>query len=162
MTYDEPIAARYDTGRAISLDGLASWLGAIGPYLPRSSGLPVLDLGAGTGLFAQAFAQRFDVKVVAVEPSGAMRHMAQETHSHPGITYLEGDAANIPRAADSCAAAWLSTVIHHIPDLPACARELRRVLYRRSPVLIRSAFPGRLGGITLLISSICWSCVRGS
>ncbi len=37
-------------------------------------------------------------------------------------------------------------VIHHIPDLGACAQELRRVLRPGGPILIRSAFPGRLDG----------------
>jgi predicted RNA methylase len=33
----------------------------------------VLDLGAGTGLFAAAIASWFDAEVVAVEPSAGMR-----------------------------------------------------------------------------------------
>ena len=45
--------------------------------------------------------------------------------------------------------AWLSTVVHHLPDLRAAARELRRVLRPAAPVLIRSAFPGRHHGIGL-------------
>ena len=36
-----------------------------------------------------------------------------------------GDAARIPLADRSVDAAWLSTVIHHVPDLTAAARELR-------------------------------------
>jgi hypothetical protein len=43
----------------------------------------------------------------------------------------------------------LSTVIHHIQDLKACARELRRVLREGARVLIRSSFPGRHERITL-------------
>jgi SAM-dependent methyltransferase len=46
--------------------------------------------------------------------------------------------------------AWLSTVVHHLPDLPAAARELRRVLRPGAPVLIRGAFPGRHHGLGLL------------
>jgi SAM-dependent methyltransferase len=34
-------------------------------------------------------------------------------------------------------------VIHHIPDLEAAAREIRRVLRPGAPVLIRQGFPGR-------------------
>lgn len=56
---------------------------------------------------------------------------------------------SLPLRAASCAAAWLSTVIHHIADLDAAARELRRVLRGDGPVLVRSAFPGREHGITL-------------
>ena len=46
-------------------------------------------------------------------------------------------------------AAWLSTVVHHLPDLPLAASELSRVLRPGAPLLIRSAFPGRHQRITL-------------
>ena len=39
--------------------------------------------------------------------------------------------------------AWLSTVVHHLGDRPACAAELRTVLCRDAPVLIRNSFPFR-------------------
>ena len=40
-------------------------------------------------------------------------------------------------------------MIHHIPDLPAAAREIRRVLKPGGRILIRSAFAGRTAGIGL-------------
>jgi ubiquinone/menaquinone biosynthesis C-methylase UbiE len=62
---------------------------------------------------------------------------------------LVGHASAIPLEAASVDGAWLSTVIHHIPDLRAAATEPRRVLRLGAPVLIRSAFPGRHEQITL-------------
>jgi len=62
---------------------------------------------------------------------------------------LAGQAAALPLGPATMDGAWLSTVIHHLPDLPAAARELRRVLRPGAPVLIRSAFPGRHHGIGL-------------
>jgi ubiquinone/menaquinone biosynthesis C-methylase UbiE len=106
---------------------------------PRS-GTRLLDLGAGTGMWARAFTDWYDV--IAVEPAEAMR--ARCLHQQ----VLAGDAANIPLADGSVDAAWLSTVIHHLPDLTAAARELRRVLRPGGPVLIRSA--GRHHSITLV------------
>jgi len=97
----------------------------------------LLDLGAGTGMWATAFAEWYGIDVVAVEPSEAMRGRS----SHPRT--LAGHAGEIPLPTDSADAAWLSTVIHHIPDLRAAAVELRRVLRTGAKVLIRSAFPGR-------------------
>ena len=52
IDYDGDIATVYDRGRAIPLDGLTAWRTALAHYLPPESGLPVLDVGAGTGLFA--------------------------------------------------------------------------------------------------------------
>jgi hypothetical protein len=45
----------------------------------------VLDLGAGTGLFAAAIASWFDAEVVAVEPSAGMRRSSFPGR-HQGIT----------------------------------------------------------------------------
>jgi hypothetical protein len=44
----------------------------------------------------------------------------------------------------------MTLVIHHIPDLEAAAREIRRVLRPGAPVLIRQAFPGRADRIELV------------
>ncbi|MET0228552.1 MAG: methyltransferase domain-containing protein [Actinomycetes bacterium] len=49
----------------------------------------------------------------------------------------------------TCAWAWISTVVHHLDDLDAVAGELRRVLRPGGLVLVRQAFPGRMGAITL-------------
>jgi ubiquinone/menaquinone biosynthesis C-methylase UbiE len=149
IDYDGRIATVYDRGRAVPLDGLAAWRAALAHYLPPASGLPVLDVGAGTGLFAVALAEWFGVDVIAVEPAAAMRREALRRRQHPRVTYLAGHAAAIPVGDGQCGSAWLSTVIHHIPDLHACAHELRRVLHPGERVLIRGAFPGRLDGITL-------------
>jgi SAM-dependent methyltransferase len=148
VDYDQ-MAASYDRGRALSLEGLEGWRAALTAYLSPPSARPVLDLGAGTGLFADAIATWFDARVVAVEPSAGMRRQARQARWHPRVAYVGGQAERLPLRDRCCGGAWLSTVIHHLGDLPGCARELRRVLKPGSPVLIRSSFPGRHGGITL-------------
>lgn len=148
VDYDR-MAARYDRGRELTLEGLEGWQAALAAWLPPPTSRPVLDLGAGTGLFATAIATWFDTRVVAVEPSAGMRRQARQTRSHPRVAYVGGQAERLPLRDGSCGGAWLSTVIHHLGDLRGCARELRRVLPVGSPVLIRSSFPGRHGGISL-------------
>lgn len=109
--------------------------------------MTILDLGAGTGAFAAAFSDWFGIDVIAVEPSEAMRAQIPQ---RPDITILNGHAAALPLPDQSADAAWLSTVIHHIPDLQTAAREIRRVLRPGAPVLIRQAFPGRSDRIELV------------
>jgi len=109
--------------------------------------MTLVDIGAGTGQFGAAFSNWFDVGVVAVEPSAAMRNQIPRT---PPIQVLEGDATALPLPDESADAAWLSLVIHHVPDLGAAAREIRRVLRPGAPVLIRQGFPGRLDGVELV------------
>jgi Methyltransferase domain len=76
--------------------------------------MTLVDIGAGTGAFAAAFCDWFDLSVLAVEPSAAMRDQIPRT---PAIQVLEGNASALPLPDESADAAWLSLVIHHIPDL---------------------------------------------
>ena len=142
----EHMAERYDAGRALPLEWIDAWRVALGPHL-RDSSLPVLDLGSGTGLWSDALARWFAVPIVGVEPSHAMRQQAVRKGLAPGVAISGGAAEHIPLKAGSCHCAWLSTVLHHIPDVRACARELRRVLSPHSPVLVRNSFGDRLEGI---------------
>ena len=106
-----------------------------------------MDIGAGTGAFAAAFSDWFDLSVLAVEPSAAMRDQIPRT---PAIQVLEGTASALPPSDASADAAWLSLVIHHIPDLGVAAHEIRRVLRPGAPVLIRQGFPGRVDRVELV------------
>jgi ubiquinone/menaquinone biosynthesis C-methylase UbiE len=76
--------------------------------------------------------------------------MRAQIPRRPGIQVLEGDAIALPLPDGSADGAWLSLVIHHIPDLEAAAREVRRVLRPGAPVLIRQGFPGRLDRVELV------------
>lgn len=144
----ENVARDYDEARGLALEGMRDWRDAVAPYLTESAG-PVLDIGAGTGQFAHAFAHWFDVPIVAIEPSAAMLEAARARRAHPRVTYVEGSAERLPVGDGAAGAAWMSTVIHHVSDLRSCASELRRALRPGAPVLVRSAFPGRLEAITL-------------
>lgn len=146
--YDEEVAAAFKAAREIPREGLGEWRNAIWRHLRPWPGMTVVDIGAGTGAYSAAFADWFDVRVVAVEPSDAMRRLVPEM---PAIEALAGDALSLPLPADSADGAWLSLVIHHIPDLAAAAREIRRVLRPGAPVLIRQAFPDRpLDGVEMI------------
>jgi ubiquinone/menaquinone biosynthesis C-methylase UbiE len=147
ISYDEPTAAAYKAVREISRDGLSEWREAVRRHLRPRPGMTLVDVGAGTGQFAAAFSDWFDVRVVAVEPSAAMRVQIPRT---PSIQVLEGDATALPLPDESGDAAWLSLVLHHVPDLETAARELRRVLRPGAPVLLRQGFPGRLDGVELV------------
>jgi SAM-dependent methyltransferase len=139
--YDVEEATSYRVAREISLEGLSSWRDAVAPYFVP--GRTVVDLGAGTGLFVRAFGAWFpEVSVVAVEPSADMRAAS-------GVPMLTGDAGSIPLPDASVDVVWLSTVIHHVRDLPAAGAELRRVLRPGGVVVLRSLFRERHGGIGL-------------
>ena len=149
ISYDEPTAAAYKAVREIPRDGLAEWREAVRRHLRPSPGMTLVDIGAGTGAFAAAFSDWFDLSVLAVEPSAAMRDQIPRT---PSIQVLEGSASALPLPAESADAAWLSNVIQHVPDLGVAAHEIRRVLRPGAPVLIRAGmshqgFPDRYDGV---------------
>ena len=137
ISYDEQTAAAFARVRELPREGLEGWRDAVGRHLRPARGMTLVDVGAGTGAFASAFTEWFDLAVVAVEPSAAMRARIPRT---PSIRVLEGNASALPLPDGSADAAWLSLVIHHIPDLGAAAREIRRVLRPDAPVLIRQGF----------------------
>ncbi|GIF15792.1 class I SAM-dependent methyltransferase [Actinoplanes teichomyceticus] len=144
IAYDDMDAAAFAETRHLRDDDLATWRAAIGRYFRPRPGMRLLDLGCGTGSWTRAFRAWWPrVEVVAVEPAAAMRERAVIRPVLPGA------ADDIPLADASLDAVWLSTVIHHLPDLPAAAREIRRVLKPGAPVLIRSAFAGRHEAISL-------------
>ncbi len=147
IAYDEQTAAAFKAVREVPRDGLGHWRAAVRRHLTPSRGMILVDIGAGTGQFAAAFSDWFGLSVVAVEPSAAMRARIPR---HPGIRVLEGDASALPLPDDSADGAWLSLVLHHIPDTEAAAREIRRVLRPGAPVLIRQGFPGRLDRVELV------------
>jgi SAM-dependent methyltransferase len=107
---------------------------------------PVLDVGAGTGIWSAALARWTGRDVVAVEPAPGMRRHAVAAEA-AGVRHVAGRLPDLPLRAGSGAGAWLSAVLHHVGDPGACARELRRVLAPGAPVLLRGVFGGRTDGL---------------
>ncbi len=142
MVYDR-IAAGYQQGRALGDSELAAWRDAVVPFLPPRRPLTVLDVGAGTGIFARAWPTWCQCRVVALEPSAGMRAEAAGALSpeSPRDSSLVAGAAEAIGLRDGCAdVAWLSAVWHHVRDRRACVSELSRVLVPGAAVLMRGLF----------------------
>lgn len=147
MDYDTSAGAYHRTRRR-SVE-VSAWRGPVVAALGFLPPGPVVDLGAGSGMWSSTLATWTRRHVVAIEPSEGMRAEATRTGRDPRVHQVGGVAGALPLREGSGAAAWLSTVIHHVGDVGRCARELRRVLAPGAPVLIRSAFPGRHDGVEL-------------
>jgi ubiquinone/menaquinone biosynthesis C-methylase UbiE len=148
VDYDRRLHSAYRAGRALSGDTGRLWMDAVARHLGGArSGLTILDLGAGTGRFSTMLADAFDARVVGVEPSAKMRADAERGSTHPRVIYRDGSAETIPAADGEFDFAYLSMIVHHVRDISACARELRRVVKRSGLVFIRNVFSGRLDGV---------------
>ncbi|ADP79644.1 class I SAM-dependent methyltransferase [Pseudofrankia inefficax] len=143
IAYDDAAATAFRASRHVPAEGLAGWKDAVGRHLAPRRGMRVLDVGAGTGAWSAAFTDWAGLDMVALEPAAAMRARTLAPRM------VGGEAAALPFGTGSFEGAWLSTVIHHVADLPAAAAELRRVLRAGAPVLIRSVFRERPEGVTL-------------
>lgn len=136
----EAAAARYHGGRAIPAEGLDRWGTVVRPHLPAGEGgrLRVLDLGAGTGIFAAAWPDWGATHVVAVEVAAAM--IAERQAPAP---YVRGQAERLPLTAGSVDLVWASTSFHHFRDPAAAVAEIDRVLAPGGRVMIRTFLPER-------------------
>lgn len=139
VDYDERLWSVYERARGLSPERVRLWSRVLGRYLDRGARPTVLDLGCGTGAYSELLAKAFNASVIGLEPSARMREQAERLHSHPRIRYLDGSGERIPLPDESCDAALLSNVVHHLTDRRACAGELRRVLRPAGLVLVRGA-----------------------
>ena len=102
--------------------------------LPRLS--RILDVGAGTGSYTRALADR-GYLMSALEPSSVMR--AQVNADFP-CEWVEGVAESLPFNDGAFDGAILILCIHHFTDMAAAFSELRRVV-PNGPIVIFSYNP---------------------
>jgi ubiquinone/menaquinone biosynthesis C-methylase UbiE len=141
IDYDTQQHTVYAAGRALSAEMTRHWAEVFTRWADPRRPLTVLDLGSGTGRFTPLLADTFGGPVYGVEPSERMRQQAAE---HPQVRYLAGSAEAIPLPDRSCDLVLLFLVLHHSPDRPRAAAEIRRVLRPGGRVLIRSTFSDRM------------------
>jgi len=86
-------------------------------------GSRVVDIGAGTGNYSNAIAEK-GYQVVAVEPSAAMRYQAQ---AHSSVVWQAGCAEALPLNDAAVDGAICILAFHHFSDHRQALREARRV-----------------------------------
>ncbi len=91
--------------------------------LGLTPGAVLADIGAGTGNYSNALAER-GFAVIAVEPSSEMRGQAP---SHDRVDWRPGVAEALPLAGGTVDGLIVTLALHHFSSLPAAAREFRRV-----------------------------------
>jgi ubiquinone/menaquinone biosynthesis C-methylase UbiE len=133
VVFDAELAGRYDAGRRLNAADIDAWMAAARPFLPGAGGV-VLDLGAGTGRFGRALAEATGARIVACEPSAAMRAVC------PSRPLVGGAAEALPFRDGAFDAIWASQMIHHVGDLPAFTANVRRVLKPGGRLLLRGGF----------------------
>ena len=148
VDFDDRLWRGYRQGRALPPSAMDAWVDAVERRADRRRPLAVVDLGAGTGRFTPALAERFGGPVYGIEPAPKMRGVALESAVHPAVTYLAGRAEQIPLPDASCDLAFLFFVIHHFSNRDAAAGELARVVRPGGIVCVRTQFGDRLRDVS--------------
>lgn len=121
IDYDA-ISQVYDDVRAADVDLLNQFFEEveIGPATH------ILDIGCGTGNHTDWLQRLSGARVSGVEPSAGMLDRARA--KNPAVDFRQGDAAHIPFDNASFDFAYMTDVIHHVPDISAMFSEIARVL----------------------------------
>lgn len=92
----------------------------------------VLDVGTGTGIFAEAFAAAAK-RVEGIDPNTEL--LARARTLVPGVTFIEGTAESLPFADASFDLVFLGHVLHETDHPGDALSEARRVARLRVAVL---------------------------
>lgn len=92
----------------------------------------VLDVGSGTGVFAEAFLSR-GCAVVGVDPNVEL--LAEARRLVPKAEFYEGTAENLPSGTGEFDLVFLGNVLHEADDGVAALKEARRATRHRVAVL---------------------------
>src|SRR5215217_6197691 len=149
VDYDAVQHAAYAKARKLAPTLIHRWMEVWTAYLPQRRPLVGVDLGSGTGRFRPALAEAFGGPVYGVEPAARMREVAEAEARRPRVRYLAGEAAAIPLPDASADFVLMFLSFHHVPDQPAAAREIARVLKPGGRLIIRTTFRERIPDLWL-------------
>jgi ubiquinone/menaquinone biosynthesis C-methylase UbiE len=100
----------------------------------------IIDIGAGTGNYANLLAEKGN-RIVALEPSSEMMNQATENEN---VEWIKGIAEDIKYGNNVFDIAICILSIHHFSDLKKSFNEIFRVLKQRGILLIYTHLPEEL------------------
>ena len=123
---------RFEDGDAYER-GMSPWSRLAGEtfleWLAPRAGLRWLDVGCGTGAFAELIAERCaPIEVQGIDPSEGQLAFARMRPGARGATFLRGDAMALPFEPQRFDAAVMALVIFFVPDPAKGAAEMARVV----------------------------------
>ena len=148
--YDAPTSASF-----AEVDNRLGWilgypfalraLGVGGPDAPKT----LLDYGCGPGRVANRIARRYDIRIIAVDPSTEMLAIASQRYCHPRITYRQIQDNRLDFLADGSMDAAMSCFVFIVlpsrEQLRAIAAEVWRVLRPGGRFVVLDPHPDHLG-----------------
>jgi len=108
-------------------------------WLEQPSGASILDVGAGTGNYTKALADR-GYKMWALEPS---TRMSESCTDRADIHWVQGRAEAMPFADETFDGVYCTLALHHFADQALGMKEMRRVLRPGGRLVIFTSDPRR-------------------
>jgi len=99
-----------------------------------SNATAVLDFGCGTGNYLHLIQTNYGSRCYGVEPSEGMRIRAKEKNTE--LIIEPGDHGKIPYPDDFFDFAYMTDVIHHVPDLGRMFQTIRKVLKQQGKLCV--------------------------
>jgi ubiquinone/menaquinone biosynthesis C-methylase UbiE len=121
IDYDK-VAKVYDQVRA----GDPEMVQKILQGIDCSSGSMVLDIGCGTANNTLLFASSVPSRVIGLDISFGMLKKARRKSEQIGL--VQGPAGSLPFAGETFQFAFMTDVLHHLPDISQAIKEIHRVL----------------------------------
>jgi ArsR family transcriptional regulator len=119
--------------------GLARWR-ALSCLIPDE--LVVADVGCGTGYMARALV-RVASRVICIDHSEAMLAQAKTRLARDAakVDFRVGELDRLPLADGEVDAVFANLVLHHVPDVLAALREMRRALKAGGRLVVTDLLP---------------------
>ena len=121
----DAVAKKYDiTNDVLSLGQTRSWRKAVVQAVAPKPGERILDLAAGTGTSTQPF-YAAGADAVACDFSVGMIEVGKQQYPH--LTFVQGDALDLPFESDSFDAVTISFGLRNVQDTAKALAEMYRV-----------------------------------
>jgi ubiquinone/menaquinone biosynthesis C-methylase UbiE len=118
-----PVYDAIGTGYGTSRQADARIVGAVLRLLAPAPGATIAEIGAGTGNYSRALADR-GYLIKAIEPSAVMR---SQVIPHPHVELVEGASEAIPLPDDSVSSVVNILSFHHYSEPMQAMKEMARV-----------------------------------
>jgi len=138
MDHETTIAVTYDAARGYPPEALRRWLDRVAAHAPRGPRV-ILDIGCSTDRFIHPLAERFQARVIGIDPSQKMLQAARRKPASDRVEIRRASAEELPVNEGAADLVFTSMTVHHLADRLRAARECRRALRQRGRLIVRNA-----------------------
>ncbi|MFH1905649.1 MAG: class I SAM-dependent methyltransferase [bacterium] len=133
-------AKEYDSRHPEVLKGDSLWWDSIGrKYITETRSISLLDIGTGTGFVVNILSQylKGTNKIICYDLSREMLQEARvKLRNVPDVSFLVGDAEQLPFSKESVDIVSMNSVLHHLPNYQLLLKEIDRVLKKKGIFLM--------------------------